>query len=167
MGRDGGNMVDLTSGANEDLRKIVAFEDVYGKVFALIQMEGGLAEAGITAQDCLSLLAHLIKGSASNQTMFREGGCVTQMVRLLAEAFPPGEDEAAFVAQGRERATWGLLQLLGLFLEAGESSTPQNQAAFFRMGSAQVLLDLGFCADLATPLRLLALKCAAALIAPN
>ncbi|KAI6848083.1 hypothetical protein KC332_g695 [Hortaea werneckii] len=160
-------LVDLTSGANEDLRKIVAFEDVYGKVFALIQMEGGLAEAGITAQDCLSLLAHLIKGSASNQTMFREGGCVTQMVRLLAEAFPPGEDEAAFVAQGRERATWGLLQLLGLFLEAGESSTPQNQAAFFRMGSAQVLLDLGFCADLATPLRLLALKCAAALIASN
>ncbi|KAI6871699.1 hypothetical protein KC334_g18855, partial [Hortaea werneckii] len=72
-------LVDLTSGANEDLRKIVAFEDVYGKVFALIQMEGGLAEAGITAQDCLSLLAHLIKGSASNQTMFREGGCVTQM----------------------------------------------------------------------------------------
>ncbi|KAI7512732.1 hypothetical protein KC347_g2232 [Hortaea werneckii] len=160
-------LVDLTSGANEDLRKIVAFEDVYGKVFALIQMEGGLAEAGITAQDCLSLLAHLIKGSASNQTMFREGGCVTHMVRLLAEAFPPGEDEAAFVAQGRERATWGLLQLLGLFLEAGESSTPQNQAAFFRMGSAQVLLDLGFCADLATPLRLLALKCAAALIASN
>ncbi|OTA31297.1 hypothetical protein BTJ68_10080 [Hortaea werneckii EXF-2000] len=160
-------LVDLTSGANEDLRKIVAFEDVYGKVFALIQMEGGLAEAGITAQDCLSLLAHLIKGSASNQTMFREGGCVTQMVRLLAEAFPPNEEEAAFVAQGRERATWGLLQLLGLFLEAGESSTPQNQAAFFRMGSAQVLLDLGFCADLATPLRILALKCAAALIASN
>ncbi|RMY75293.1 hypothetical protein D0863_02682 [Hortaea werneckii] len=160
-------LVDLTSGANEDLRKIVAFEDVYGKVFALIQMEGGLAEAGITAQDCLSLLAHLIKGSASNQTMFREGGCVTQMVRLLAEAFPPNEEEAAFVTQGRERATWGLLQLLGLFLETGESSTPQNQAAFFRMGSAQVLLDLGFCADLATPLRILALKCAAALIASN
>ncbi|KAI7282470.1 hypothetical protein KC345_g3496 [Hortaea werneckii] len=160
-------LVDLTSGANEDLRKIVAFEDVYGKVFALIQMEGGLAEAGITAQDCLSLLAHLIKGSVSNQTMFREGGCVTQMVRLLSEAFPPGEEEAAFVAQGRERATWGLIQLLGLFLEAGESSTPQNQAAFFRMGSAQVLLDLGFCAALATPLRILALKCAAALIASN
>ncbi|RMY71227.1 hypothetical protein D0863_05292 [Hortaea werneckii] len=160
-------LVDLTSGANEDLRKIVAFEDVYGKVFALIQMEGGLAEAGITAQDCLSLLAHLIKGSASNQTMFREGGCVTQMVRLLAEAFPPNEEEAAFVAQGRERAAWGLLQLLGLFLEAGESGTPQNQAAFFRMGSAQVLLDLGFCANLATPLRILALKCTAALIASN
>ncbi|KAI7372210.1 hypothetical protein KC354_g147 [Hortaea werneckii] len=130
-------------------------------------MEGGLAEAGITAQDCLSLLAHSIKGSASNQTMFREGGCVTQMVRLLAEAFPPDEEEAAFVAQGRERAAWGLLQLLGLFLEAGESSTPQNQAAFFRMGSAQVLLDLSFCANLATPLRMLALKCTAALIASN
>jgi hypothetical protein len=61
-------LVDLTGGANEDLRKIVAFEDVFGKVFALIRMEGGLADAGIAGQDCLSLLANLIQGSASNQS---------------------------------------------------------------------------------------------------
>lgn len=158
-------LVDLTSGANEDLRKIVAFEDVFGKVFALVNAEGGLAEAGITAQDCLSLLANLIKGSASNQTMFRESGCVSQLVRLLQDAFPPAAHEAAFVAQGRERAAFGLLQLLTLFLEPGEAGTLQNQAAFFRAGTAQVLIDLGFCADLSTPIRTSALKCAAALIA--
>ena len=95
-------LVDLTSGANEDLRKIVAFEDVFGKIFGLIHAEGGLADAGITAQDCLSLLANLIKGSPSNQTMFRESGCVTQMARLLQEAFPPSTSEAAFAAQARE-----------------------------------------------------------------
>ncbi|KAK5125954.1 hypothetical protein LTR85_011309 [Meristemomyces frigidus] len=160
-------LVDLTSGANEDLRKIVAFEDVFGKVFALISTEGGLVEAGITAQDCLSLLANLIRGSASNQTMFRESGCVTQMARLLQGVFPPTEPEATFIAQGRERATWGLLQLLGLFLEHGEPSTAQNQAAFFRAGIAQVLIDLGFCADLPTAIRTLALKSAAALISSN
>lgn len=160
-------LVDLTSGANEELRKIVAFEDVFAKLFTLISNEGGLADAGITAQDCLSLLAHLIKGSPSNQAMFRESGCATQMVRLLSEAFPPDEDEVAFVTQGRERGAWGLLQLLGLFLESGESSTAQNQAAFFRVGAAQVLIDLGFCADLPTPIRILALKGASQLIACN
>jgi len=61
-------LVDLTGGANEDLRKIVAFEDVFGKVFALIKLEGGLADAGIAGQDCLSLMANLIRGSASNQS---------------------------------------------------------------------------------------------------
>ncbi|KAK3670279.1 Vesicle-mediated ER to Golgi transport protein [Recurvomyces mirabilis] len=160
-------LVDLTSGANEELRKIVAFEDVFPKVFALIRSEGGLAEAGITAQDCLTLLANLIKGSPSNQTMFRESGCVSQMVKLLEEAFPPELPEAPFTAQSREKAAWGLLQLLTQFLEPGEKSTAQNQTAFFRVGTAQVLIDLGFIRALPPPIRTSALRCAAVLIASN
>ena len=160
-------LVDLTGGANEDLRKIVAFEDVFAKVFGLIKAEGGLAEAGIIAQDCLALLANLIKGSASNQTMFRESGCVTQLAQLLGEAFPPDMPEPPFVAQGREKAAWGLLQLLGLFLEAGEASTQQNQGAFFRAGTARVLVDLGFEAGLPIPVRAAALLATSKLIAHN
>ncbi|KAK0789916.1 Vesicle-mediated ER to Golgi transport protein [Friedmanniomyces endolithicus] len=160
-------LVDLTSGANEELRKIVAFEDVFTKVFSLIRVEGGLAEAGITAQDCLSLLANLIKGSPSNQTMFRESGCVLQMTQMLEYAFPPSTPEAAFLAQAREKAAWGLLRLLQLFLEPGETNTAQNQAGFFRAGTAQVLIDLAFVAELPPPIRTLALKCTAALIASN
>jgi hypothetical protein len=159
-------LVDLTSGANEELRKIVAFEDVFGKTFALIQLEGGLAEAGITAQDCLSLLANLIRGSGSNQAMFRESGCVSQMVQLLQQAFPT-ETEAAFNAQGREKAAWGSLQLLRLFFIPGEASTPQNQVAFFRAGTAQVLIDLGFSPALPPPIRASSLRAVAALIDCN
>ncbi|KAK5108146.1 hypothetical protein LTR62_008742 [Meristemomyces frigidus] len=160
-------LVDLTGGANEELRKIVAFEDVFAKVFALIRAEGGLAEGGITAQDCLTLLANLIRGSPSNQTMFRESGCVSPMVQLLEQAFPPESAEAPYLAQGREKAAWGLLQLLALFLEQGEKSTAQNQTVFFRTGTAQVLIDLGFASALPPPIRTLALKCAAALITTN
>ncbi|EGP91026.1 uncharacterized protein MYCGRDRAFT_34213 [Zymoseptoria tritici IPO323] len=159
-------LVDLTSGANEELRKIVAFEDVFGKVFALIRLEGGLADAGITAQDCLSLLANLIKGSASNQTMFRESGCVSQVAQLLTQAFPGDDAEAVFLRQNREKASWGLLQLLRLFLVRGESNTPQNQIAFFKAGIAQILIDLGF-AVLPLPIRKSALRVAAALIEGN
>lgn len=160
-------LVDLTSGANEELRKIVAFEDVFAKVFALIQMEGGLAEAGITAQDCLSLLANLIKGSSSNQTMFRESGCVTQLAQLLQQAFPSSEPEAPFISQSREKSAFGLLQLMRLFLVSGESNTPQNQAAFFRAEIAQILIDLGFDRRIPIPVRVAALKTAAELIANN
>ena len=160
-------LVDLTSGANEDLRKIVAFEDVFGKVFALIGLEGGLAEAGITAQDCLSLLANLVKGSASNQTMFRESGCVAQFAQLLQQVFPPSTSEAAFVAQSREKSAFGLLQLLRLFLVPGESSTTQNQTSFFRASTAQILIDIGFTADIPVRIRITSLKCTAELIANN
>jgi intracellular protein transport protein USO1 len=160
-------LVDLTSGANEDLRKIVAFEDVFAKVFALINAEGGLGEAGVIAQDCLSLLNNLIKGSASNQTMFRESGCVKQMAQLLKQAFPPAEPEAQHIQQGRERAAWGLLQLLASFLEPGEKGTPSNQQAFFRAGTAQVLIDLGCSPDLPPPIRTLCLRDAALLVSLN
>ncbi|KAF7188557.1 Intracellular protein transport protein USO1 [Pseudocercospora fuligena] len=159
-------LVDLTSGANEELRKIVAFEDVFGKTFSLIQLEGGLSEAGITAQDCLTLLANLVKGSASNQTMFRESGCVAQLMQLLQQSFP-GDDELPTETQARERAAWGVLQLLRLFLISGESSTPQNQVAFFRAGTGQILIDLGFSAALPTTIRATALRAAAALIDSN
>ncbi|GIZ42136.1 hypothetical protein CKM354_000541500 [Cercospora kikuchii] len=159
-------LVDLTSGANEELRKIVAFEDVFSKTFALIQLEGGLAEAGITAQDCLSLLANLIRGSSTNQTMFRESGCVAQLVQLLQQAFPTA-DELPFNAQAREKAAWGLLMLLRLFLVPGEASTPQNQTAFFRAGIAQVLIDLGYTLAIPVPVRSSALRAAAALIESN
>lgn len=160
-------LVDLTSGANEELRKIVAFEDVFGRIFALIQMEGGLGEAGITAQDCLSLLANLIKGSASNQTMFRESGCVTQLANLLRQAFPAEDGEAPFLTQAREKSAFGLLQLLRLFLAPGEPSTPHNQAAFFRAGIAQILINLAFSPDLPIPIRTAALKATSDLITFN
>lgn len=159
-------LVDLTSGANEELRKIVAFEDVFSKTFALIQLEGGLAEAGITAQDCLSLLANLIRGSSTNQTIFRESGCVAQLVQLLQQSFP-AEDELPFNTNSREKTAWGLLMLLRLFLVPGEASTPQNQTAFFKAGIAQVLIDLAYSIAIPPPVRASALRAAAALVEAN
>ncbi|GAB7366147.1 hypothetical protein MBLNU230_g7709t1 [Neophaeotheca triangularis] len=159
-------LVDLTAGASDELRKIVAFEDAFGKIFALIRLEGGLGDAGITAQDCLSLLANLIRNSASNQSMFRESGCVAQLKQLLGQIFP-SEDDAPFVTQSREKGGWGVLALIGLFLVPGENFSAQNQTAFFRAGTAQTLIDLGFAENIAPPVRAAALKDAALLIQAN
>jgi hypothetical protein len=160
-------LVELTTGANEDLRKIVAFEDVFGKIFMIIQSEGGLSEAGIVAQDCLTLLANLVRGSASNQTMFRESGCVKQLHQLLAATFPPDPAEGPLLAQNREKATWGTLQLIKLFFATGESNTPPNQTAFYQVGIAQLLSDIAFSALVPQPIRAAALETVALLISRN
>lgn len=99
--------------------------------------------------------------------MFRESGCVGQLAQLLREIFPPATPEARFIAESREKAGWGLLQLLRLFLTRGEKSTIQNQTAFFRAGIAQTLLDISFHSELPLPVRVTALKTTADLIALN
>lgn len=99
--------------------------------------------------------------------MFRESGCVSQLAQLLREVFPPATPEARFIAESREKAGWGLLQLLRLFLTRGEKSTIQNQTAFFRAGIAQTLLDIAFHPGLPLPVRVTALKTTADLIALN
>jgi hypothetical protein len=99
--------------------------------------------------------------------MFRESGCVGHFAKLLHEVFPPEVPEARFIAESREKAGWGVLQLLRLFLVRGENSTPHNQAAFFRAGAAQALLDMSFHPGLPVPIRVAALKSTADLIANN
>jgi len=162
-------LVDLTDGANDELRKIVAFQDIFPKAFSIIEAEGGLAEAGITAHDCLTLLHNLLRDLPSNRTVFRESGCVREMVRLLQQALPPanGDPETASMQQDRERAGWGLLKLLVEFLRPFEKDTLQNQQAFWRAGMGQVLVDLGFNPDLPSQIRAAAIEDAAALIASN
>lgn len=160
-------LVELTSNTNEDLRKIVAFEDVFGRLFGLVKLEGGLSEAGIVAQDCLTLMANLLRGSSSNQTIFRESGCVPQLIDLLSQSFPPSTPEADFLAQNREKAAWGVLQLLRLLFASGEPSTPQNQLAFHKGGAARILCDLGLDLNLPFPIRTCSFRVTAALIRDN
>jgi hypothetical protein len=99
--------------------------------------------------------------------MFRESGCVGHFAKLLHEVFPPEGPEAQFIAESREKAGWGVLQLLRLFLVRGENSTVQNQAAFFRADIAQTLLDMSFHPGVPVPIRVAALKSTADLIANN
>lgn len=99
--------------------------------------------------------------------MFRESGCVTSLASLLKEIFPSSEPEAAYLIDNRVRAGWGLLQLLRQLLVPGESSTPQNQAAIFRVGVAQTLIDLAFEVQLPAIVRVTAFRAAADLIRNN
>ncbi|KAG9849580.1 hypothetical protein KCU78_g1701, partial [Aureobasidium melanogenum] len=158
-------LVDLTNVSQTELQKLIAFEDAFQRTFNLIQSEGGLSEGGIVAQDCLSLLANLIRHSHSNQALFRESGCVPRLIELIKQVSTPPDDENDFSRSNREKNAWGLLAVLRLFLERGELGTKQNQDVFWRSGVLHLVLTLAFDERAAPHIRVNALKtCADAII---
>lgn len=160
-------LTDLTQ-ASHELQKLVAFENAFERLFRLIELEGSLEEGGIVVQDCLSLLANLVRYNASNQSLFRETGCVARLSQLLPGGKPksaPADDEWA--NPQRDKNLWGLLAVLRLFLAQGSTSTQLNQNAFQKHGLIQLVLNLAFNSSTAPPIRAEALYTCADMIRGN
>ena len=135
---------DLTRSSTE-LQKLVAFESAFDRIFHVIAAEGSLSQGGIVVQDCLQLLAHLIQHNPSNQSLFRESGCVAKFAQLLHEVQKGKPDqEDAWPSPQKDKNTWGLLGVIRLFLGEGAVGTQENQVAFFRHGLLQQSLELAF-----------------------
>jgi intracellular protein transport protein USO1 len=58
-------LIKLTS-SNTDIQKIVAFENAFERLFAIIIEEDSI-DGGIIVQDCLQLIQNLLRRNASNQ----------------------------------------------------------------------------------------------------
>jgi hypothetical protein len=139
-----------------DLQKLVAFENVFDRVFAIVDIEGALTHGGIVVQDCLSLFANLLRLNASNQSFFRETGGVSKVAALLTQVIreedsPDGVAEWA-VSQ-RDKNLWGLLSVIRLFLLGGGVGTQANQASFWQNGVLFWILDIAFHQSIALPIR--------------
>ncbi|PNS15300.1 Intracellular protein transport protein USO1 [Sphaceloma murrayae] len=160
-------LVDLTSVSQTDLQKLIAFEDVFLRIFKLMESEGGIAEGAIVIQDSLSLLANLIRHSSSNQSLFRETGCLPRLHEAVRQAGKWDEEENDFSRSNREKNVWGLLAVIRLFLEQGELGTKTNQEAFWKTGITQSILDLSFNLSATIPIRSSALRTCADLITSN
>ncbi|PSK41773.1 Intracellular protein transport protein USO1 [Elsinoe australis] len=160
-------LVDLTSVSQTDLQKLIAFEDVFLRIFKLMEAEGGIAEGGIVIQDSLSLLANLIRHSSSNQSLFRETGCLPKLYQAVKEADVWDSEENEFSRSNREKNAWGLLAVIRLFLERGELGTKTNQDAFWKAGIVQLVLDLAFNLAATVPVRSSALRTCADMITTN
>jgi len=133
--------------SSTELQKLVAFENAFDRVFNLIRLEGSLSQGGIVVQDCLELLANLVRHNPSNQSLFRETGCVSQLAQLLQEVDKKEEkegDEESWPSPQKDKNIWGLLSIIRLFLSEGGLGTQDNQAAFFKNGLLQQVLELAF-----------------------
>ncbi|CAG7953287.1 unnamed protein product [Penicillium nalgiovense] len=133
--------------ASEELQKLVAFENAFEILFSLIEAEGALTHGTEVVEDCLSLLAHLLRFNVSNQSFFRETGCVKRVTRLLHECQQEPEDNEPapqWTLVHRDKNVWGLLAIIQLFLIRGGMSTPLNQTAFWQNGVTEQVLSIAF-----------------------
>lgn len=130
--------------SSEEIQKLVAFENAFELIFALIEAEGSLANGSEVVEDCLSLLANLLRLNISNQSNFRETGCVKKLAKLLADSNreqEPDEQIPQWAVAHRDKNLWGIFVIIQLFLVRGGVSTTVNQMAFWQNGvTEQVLL---------------------------
>lgn len=133
--------------SSTELQKLVAFENTFDRVFNLIRLEGSLSQGGDVVQECLELLANLVRYNPSNQSLFRESGCVSQLAQLLQEVHKKevkAGDEEPWSSPQKDKNIWGLLSIIRLFLSEGSLGTQDNQGAFFKNGLLQQVLELVF-----------------------
>lgn len=131
-----------------EIQKLVAFENAFEKLFSIVQADGSLSEGGRTVEDCLILLANLLRRNVSNQSLFRESGCVRTMTALLRgflETGPPdGENIADWAEVQRNRNVYAFLAVIRLFVSAGFTGVASNQNAFWKHGLLYHVLQLAF-----------------------
>ena len=162
-------LVALTP-SSPDLQKLVAFENAFDRAFAIIDAEGGLTNGGITIQDCLSLLANLLRHNVSNQSYFRETGWVKKLTVLLKDAVKEQdkpEGVADWARAQRDKNVWGLLAVLRLCLSKGSIGTQANQMSFWQNGVLDQVMEIGFRDTFDVLIRAEALATAADLIRSN
>ncbi|KAF1352701.1 intracellular protein transport protein-like protein [Lizonia empirigonia] len=163
---------DLTRSSSE-LQKIFVFEDVFGKIFNMIHDDGGLTQGGVVVQDCLSLLANLIRFNTSNQTYFTKMEYPAQFARLLPggkkakKARATVEEDDDWVSPQCDKNVWGLLIIMRMFLVKGSAATPHNQTAFVQYGLVRQLLNIAFDPATAMLIKVEALSTCADLIRGN
>ncbi|TDZ27582.1 Intracellular protein transport protein USO1 [Colletotrichum trifolii] len=133
--------------SSTDIQKLVAFENAFDRLFNVIGSEGHLLEGDRVVEDCLILLANLLRRNPSNQSLFRESGGTRRLAILLegAERAQREEAEIASWAQLQQnRNIYALLAVVRLFVVAGAAGTKQNQLAFSQHGLLYHALELAF-----------------------
>ncbi|XMA16920.1 hypothetical protein WAI453_009711 [Rhynchosporium graminicola] len=158
----------LTPNSTE-LQKRVAFEDAFDRIFNIIKLEGSLVHGDRIVEDCLIFLANLLRLNNSNQSFFREAGCVPKVSWLLKDAGKvSGEDDIAEWAKTqRNRNIYALLAVLRLFLVTGGVGTQTNQASFWQHGVLDQVLHLAFSRSTEMQIKAEALTTCADLIRGN
>ena len=130
-----------------ELQKLVAYENAFDRIFNIIKLEGSLSHGDRIVEDCLILLANLLRFNVSNQSYFRETGCVPKLARLLNDAVGEQgtkEEVAEWAKVQKNRNIYALLAVIRLFLITGGAKTEANQASFWQHGILVQVLQLAF-----------------------
>ncbi|KAK0103569.1 hypothetical protein ONS95_005583 [Cadophora gregata] len=143
---EGLSLLTYLTPTSSELQKRVAFEDAFDRIFKIINLEGSLVHGDRIVEDCLILLANLLRLNVSNQSFFREAGCVPKVALLLADAAKEIHEPkvAEWAKTQANRNIYALLAVLRLFLVTGGVGTQANQASFWQHGVLDQVLHLAF-----------------------
>jgi len=86
------------SRSNPQIQKIIAFENAFDRLLAIIREEG-LSDGGIIVEDCLSVMQNLLLGNNSNQAFFREASLIQNLVPFFDFKLPQGSSESSWSPQ--------------------------------------------------------------------
>ncbi|KAJ2907112.1 Uso1 [Zalerion maritima] len=158
----------LTPTSN-DIQKLVAFENAFDRLFNIIVADGGISEGSRTVEDCLILLANLLRLNSTNQSLFRESQFIPKISALLKKTYQPDDEEplANWAQEQRSRNIYALLAVMRLFLATGAVGTPQNQSAFAKHGILFHALQVAFDREIELPIKAEALVTCADIIKGN
>ncbi|WEJ93278.1 Vesicle-mediated ER to Golgi transport protein [Yamadazyma tenuis] len=165
---------------NFNIQKLVAFENTFDRLFAIIEEEGGI-RGSVLVQDCLTLITNLLIYNASNQKFFLETQGALRLSELLGE---PLEDEQLVEENGGEEepflATppmiWTeqrvhnmmiALDICRTFVSEANDNLKSNQDKLNLSGILFIVLRLVFAPETINEIRSFALLTAADLIRGN
>lgn len=148
---------------NFNIQKLIAFENTFDRLFEIIHEEGDI-RGSIVVQDCLSLIANLLKYNASNQQLFLETNCLPKLAYLISE--PLSGEEIIWNDQRLQNVIIAL-DIVKLFVIEGNESTKQNQDILFNADIFIHVLRLSFSELAPNSLRSIALLTTADLIDRN
>ncbi|KAG0091314.1 hypothetical protein BGZ92_000973 [Podila epicladia] len=138
-------LISLTE-SNADLQKIVAFENAFERLLAIIDEEGALT-GGIIVQDCLQLVQNLLRHNVSNQNYFRETSCIQR----IPELFNSDEIDEHGKHDLSMKDIWSdqkgnnmimVLELIRVLVVPDHSNTVANQKSMYQCGILPLLVDL-------------------------
>ena len=111
--------------ANKQIQKIVAFENAFDRLLAIIKVEG-YSEGGIVVLDCVNVLQNLLFDNNSNQSFFREANLIHCLLPFFDfKPSSPGDNSA----WNQPEKAQSVLQMLRLVRSLVSPRNPQQSTS--------------------------------------
>ncbi|KAG7831499.1 hypothetical protein KL920_001019 [Ogataea angusta] len=151
---------------NFHIQKLVVFENTFEKLYRIIEDEGRL-EGNIVVQDCLSLIANLLRYNASNQKFFIETNCMYKLAEFLDQPLAESELGPFVWNEQRLQNLLTTLDTCRLFVADGVEAIDQAQRALVNSDVLMLILRLVFSITVPNVVRVNALLTTADIIRSN
>ncbi|KAG7908799.1 hypothetical protein KL906_003030 [Ogataea polymorpha] len=151
---------------NFHIQKLVVFENTFEKLYRIIEDEGRL-EGNIVVQDCLSLIANLLRYNASNQKFFIETNCMYKLAEFLDQPLAESELGPFVWNEQRLQNLLTTLDTCRLFVAEGVEAIDEAQRALVNSDVLMLSLRLVFSISIPNVVRVNALLTTADIIRSN